>query len=161
MGNHSITAVYSGDANFAGITSSAADVEVKPAGWFSWMLIGWISAAADLLGMFFLLVLYRRRRKRTSKESTISRAMGIVFNDDVTGGVALSTVEEVSTYPIQIGEGTREQHEEGLRRAWRAPIQAICRTVETKDPYVCHPPEEGVTVRLHHSQGNGAYGLAD
>jgi putative nucleotidyltransferase with HDIG domain len=134
VGNHSITAVYSGDANFAGSTSSAADLTVKAAGWFGWMLIGWIIAVAVVV-LFFLLVIYRRRRKRVSKESAISRAMGVVFNDEVIGGVALSTVEEVSTYPIQI-ERELESSMKRVEKSMEGAIQAICRTVETKDPYV-------------------------
>jgi putative nucleotidyltransferase with HDIG domain len=134
VGNHSITAVYSGDVNFAGSTSSAVDLAVKEAGWFSWALIGWIVAAA-VAGQFFLLVLFLRRRKRASRTDTISRAMGVVFNDEVTGGVALSTVEEVSTYPIQI-ERELESSMKKVQKSMEGAIQAICRTVETKDPYV-------------------------
>jgi hypothetical protein len=134
VGNHSITAVYSGDANFGSSTSSAADLEVKPVSWFSWMLMGWIIAAA-VVCLFFLLVVYRRRRKRTSKETAISRAMGVVFNDEAIGGVALSTVEEVSTYPIQI-ERELESSMRRVEKSMEGAIQAICRTVETKDPYV-------------------------
>jgi putative nucleotidyltransferase with HDIG domain len=133
-GNHSVTAIYSGDTNSAGSTSSAVDLTVKRAGWFSWALIGWIVAAAAF-GLFFLLVIYRRRRKHASRTSTISRAMGVVFNDAVTSDVALSTVEEVSTYAIQL-ERELESSIKRVEKSMEGAIQAICRTVETKDPYV-------------------------
>ncbi len=134
VGSHSITAVYSGDANFAGSMSSAVDLNVKAAGWFSWALIGWIVAAAAL-GLFFLLVIIVRRRKRASRTSTIGRAMGVVFNDTVTTSLALSTVEEVGTYPIQL-EGELENSIKRVEKSMQGAVQAICRTVETKDPYV-------------------------
>jgi putative nucleotidyltransferase with HDIG domain len=134
VGSHSIIAVYSGDANFAGSTSSPVDLTVKTAAWFSWALIGWIVAAAAL-GLFFLLVILVRRRKRASRTSTISRAMGVVFNDTVTTSLALSTVEEVSTYPIQL-ERELENSIKRVEKSMEGAVQAICRTVETKDPYV-------------------------
>jgi putative nucleotidyltransferase with HDIG domain len=142
VGNHSITAVYSGDANFTGITSSPVDLTVKKAGGFNWALIGWIIAGAAV-GLFFLIVIYRRRRKHASRTSAIGRAMGVVFNDEVTPGVALSTVEEVSTYPIQIEwelESSMKRVESSMKRVEKSmegAIQAILSTVETKDPYVC------------------------
>ena len=134
VGSHSITAVYGGDANFAGSMSPVVDLNVKAAGWFSWALIGWIVAAAAF-GLFFLLVIYRRRRKHASRTSTISRAMGVVFNDTVTTSLALSTVEEVSTYPIQL-ERELENSIKRVEKSMEGAVQAICRTVETKDPYV-------------------------
>jgi putative nucleotidyltransferase with HDIG domain len=134
VGSHSIIAVYSGDANFAGSTSSPVDLTVKTAGWFSWALIGWI-VAATASGLFFLLVIIVRRRKRASRTSTISRAMGVVFNDTVTTSLALSTVEEVSTYPIQL-ERELENSIKRVEKSMEGAVQAICRTVETKDPYV-------------------------
>ncbi len=134
VGSHSITAVYGGDANFAGSMSPAVDLNVKAVGWFSRALIGWIVAAAAL-GMFFLLVIIVRRRKRASRTSTISRAMGVVFNDTVTTSLALSTVEEVSTYPIQL-ERELENSIKRVEKSMEGAVQAICRTVETKDPYV-------------------------
>jgi len=134
IGTHSITAVYSGDANCVGSASSAIDLTMKPAVGFSWMLIGWIVAAA-LVSLFFLLVIYRRRRKRASRTDTISRAMGVVFNDAVNSDIALSTVEEVSTYPIQL-ERELESSIKRVEKSMEGAVQAICRTVETKDPYV-------------------------
>jgi len=134
VGSHSITAVYGGDANYAGSMSPAVDLSVKAVGWFSQALIGWIVAAAAL-GLFFLLVIFVRRRKRASRTSTISRAMGVVFNDAVTTSLALSTVEEVSTYPIQL-ERELENSIKRVEKSMEGAVQAICRTVESKDPYV-------------------------
>ena len=133
-GRHSITAAYGGDANFAGSTSSAVDLTVKAAGWFSLALFGWI-LAATALGLFFLLVVLLRRRKRASRIDTISRAMGVVFNDAATRDVALSTVEEVSTYPIQL-ERELEKSIKRVEKSMQGAVQAICSTVESKDPYV-------------------------
>jgi putative nucleotidyltransferase with HDIG domain len=134
VGGHSIVAVYSGDANFSGCTSSSVDLNVKAAGWFSPALLGWI-IAATALGLLFLLLMLIRRRKRAPQTSTISRAMGVVFNDIVTAKVALSTVEEVSMYPIQL-ERELENSIKRVEKSMQGAIQAICRTVESKDPYV-------------------------
>jgi len=82
-----------------------------------------------------LLVILLRRRKRSPRTDTISRAMGVVFNDAVTSKVALSTVEEVSTYPIQLGRELEESIKR-VEKSMEGAVQAICRTVETKDPYV-------------------------
>ncbi len=134
IGNHSITATYSGDANFAGSTSSPIDLAVKRAAGFNRALIGWIVAAVTVV-LFFLLVILLRRCKRSPRTDTISRAMGVVFNDAVTSKVALSTVEEVSTYPIQLGRELEESIKR-VEKSMEGAVQAICRTVETKDPYV-------------------------
>ncbi len=61
--------------------------------------------------------------------------MGVVFNDTVTSKIALSTVEEVSTYPIQL-ERELERSIKRVEKSMEGAVQAICRTVETKDPYV-------------------------
>jgi putative nucleotidyltransferase with HDIG domain len=134
VGGHSITATYSGDANFAGSTSSPVDLAVEAAAGFNWALIGWIVAAVAV-ALFFLLVILLRRRKRAPRTDTISRAMGVVFNDTVTSNLALSTVEEVSTYPIQL-ERELEKSIKRVEKSMEGAVQAICRTVETKDPYV-------------------------
>jgi putative nucleotidyltransferase with HDIG domain len=133
-GRHSITAVYSGDANFAVGASPAVELTVKTSAGSTWALIGWI-IAGSLLSLGLLVVIYRRRRKHASKESAISRAMGVVFNDEAVPGIPLSTVEEVSTYPIQI-ERELETSTKRVEKSMEGAIQAICRTVETKDPYV-------------------------
>jgi putative nucleotidyltransferase with HDIG domain len=136
-GSHSISAVYSGDANYVGTTSSAIDLAIDPAvsaAGFNRALIGWIVAGAAL-ALFFLMVIIVRRRKRASRTSTISRAMGVVFNDTVSTKVALSTVEEVSTYPIQL-ERELENSIKRVEKSMHGAIQAICRTVESKDSYV-------------------------
>ena len=63
-GTHSITAVYSGDANFAGNTSSSVLLTVKTPSGVNWALIGAIIAAV-LVGLFLLLLLiFGRRRKK-------------------------------------------------------------------------------------------------
>ncbi|MBN2099988.1 MAG: Ig-like domain repeat protein [Dehalococcoidia bacterium] len=133
-GSRSIAAVYSGNANFAGSTSSAIDLSVGPAAGFNWALIGWIVAAMAVV-LLLLLVVLLRRRKRAPRTDTISRAMGVVFDDNVTTNIALSTVEEVSTYPIQL-ERELERSIKRVEKSMEGAIQAICRTVESKDPYV-------------------------
>jgi hypothetical protein len=63
VGSHSITAVYSGDANFASSTSSASTLTVTKAGGVNWGLIGGIIAAV-IIGLFLLfLLLFSRRGK--------------------------------------------------------------------------------------------------
>jgi hypothetical protein len=63
VGTHSITAVYSGDANFASSTSSAITLTVTKAGGVNWGLIGGIIAAV-IVGLFLLfLLLFSRRGK--------------------------------------------------------------------------------------------------
>ena len=63
VGDHSITAVYDGDANFAGSTSSPVTLTVKAARGVIWGLIAGIIAAGVLVSLFFLLLIFRRRRK--------------------------------------------------------------------------------------------------
>ena len=64
VGTHSITAVYSGDANFASSTSPIATLTVTKAGGVNWGLIGGIIAAV-IIGLFLLfLLLFSRRRKK-------------------------------------------------------------------------------------------------
>ena len=63
VGSHSITAVYGGDANFAGTTSSVVTQTVKAAAGVNWGLIGGLITAGVLVGLFFLLLIFRRRRK--------------------------------------------------------------------------------------------------
>jgi putative nucleotidyltransferase with HDIG domain len=133
-GSHSITAVYSGDANFAGSTSSPVDLAVGAVAGFNRGLIGWIIAAVTVV-LFFLLVILLRRRKDAPRTDTISRAMGVVFDDTVTRNIALSTVEEVSTYPIQL-ERELEKSIKRVEKSMEGAVQAICRTVESKDSYV-------------------------
>ncbi|MDM7999656.1 MAG: Ig-like domain repeat protein [Dehalococcoidia bacterium] len=134
VGGHSITAVYSGDANFAGSSSVALDLTVGAAAGFNRALIGWIVAAAAV-ALFFLIVVLLRRRRHMRRTTTISRAMDAVFNDNVPSNVSLSTVEEVSTYPIQL-ERELENSMKKVEKSMEGAIQAICRTVESKDPYV-------------------------
>ena len=63
VGSHSITAVYSGDPNFASSTSSAITLTVTEAGGVNWGLIGGIIAAV-IVGLFLLfLLLFSRRGK--------------------------------------------------------------------------------------------------
>jgi hypothetical protein len=74
VGSHTITAVYSGDGNFAGSTSSAVDLTVKPAAGLTWGLISGILAATAVVGLFFLLVIFRRRRKSGQQTKTSQQA---------------------------------------------------------------------------------------
>jgi hypothetical protein len=62
-GTHSITAVYGGDANFAGNTSSDVPLTVKTPSGVNWALIGAIIAAVVLFGLFFFLLFMRRKKK--------------------------------------------------------------------------------------------------
>ena len=63
-GTHSISAVYGGDANFAGNTSSSVLLTVKSPSGVNWALIGAIIAAV-VVGLFLLLLLiFGRRRKK-------------------------------------------------------------------------------------------------
>jgi len=62
-GTHDITAVYGGDANFAGNTSSAVPLTVKTPSGVNWALIGAIIAAVVLFGLFFFLLFMRRKKK--------------------------------------------------------------------------------------------------
>jgi hypothetical protein len=63
VGNHSITAVYSGDDNFSGNTSAALTQTVKAS--INWGLIGGLIAAGTviLIVSVVILVLGRRRHK--------------------------------------------------------------------------------------------------
>jgi hypothetical protein len=63
-GTHAITAVYGGDANFAGNTSSDVPLTVKSPSGTNWALVGAIIAAV-IVGLFLLLLLiFGRRRKK-------------------------------------------------------------------------------------------------
>ena len=63
VGDHSITAVYGGDTNFAGSTSSPVTLTVKAARGAIWGLIAGIIAIGVLVSLFFLLLIFSRRRK--------------------------------------------------------------------------------------------------
>jgi hypothetical protein len=70
VGSHSISAVYSGDANFADSTSSAISLAVeKAAKGVNWGLIGGIIAVV-LVGLFFFLLIFGRRRKHKQPAQT-------------------------------------------------------------------------------------------
>jgi hypothetical protein len=100
VGSHSITAVYGGDANFAGSTSSAVDPTVKPAVGLRWGLIAWILPAAAVVGLFFLLVISRRRRKRSAGANVISRDVEVTIDD---AGKTHGDADPVVTYHISSG----------------------------------------------------------
>ncbi len=132
-GTHSITAVYSGDASFAASTSPTVQVTVNapapPPARRNWALIGGLLAAI-LLGLFLLLLLLRRRKKQPDKA-----AGGLAAASATASQVALATAEEAGTYGIQL-ERELESALQKVEKSMEAGIQAICRTVETKDPYV-------------------------
>jgi putative nucleotidyltransferase with HDIG domain len=160
VGSHSITAIYSGDANFAGSTSSTIDLTTKAATGLSWALIAGILAAAAVVGLFFLLLVFRRRRKHPSDANVTSRGNEVTVDDAgkdhgdadliltypassdslaaenaFTGYPALATVEDVGTYSIQL-ESELERSLKKVAKSMEATIQAVSHTVETKDPYV-------------------------
>jgi putative nucleotidyltransferase with HDIG domain len=162
-GSHSITAVYSGDATFADSASSAIDLAIDPtmkAAGPNWALIGGLLAAGALLGLFLLLLIFRRKRKHPPGENAISKETEVTVGDDtkthgdadslltnptssgslaaadaITHDIALVTIEEVGTYGIQL-ETELETSLTKVQKSMEAAIQAVCRTVETKDPYV-------------------------
>jgi len=65
-GTHSITAVYGGDPNFAGNTSSPVPLTVKTPSGVNWGLIAGIIAAVVLIGLL-LFLLFRRRKKKPNQ----------------------------------------------------------------------------------------------
>jgi putative nucleotidyltransferase with HDIG domain len=161
-GSHSITAIYSGDVKFAGSTSSTLDQTVKSAAGFSWALIGGILVAAAVVALFFLLIILRVRRKHPLGADVVSRDIEVTADDAgknhgdrdadavlpnptssgslaaegaFTSDTALLGVEDVSTHSIQL-ERELERSLKKVERSMHATIQALCRTVETKDPYV-------------------------
>jgi putative nucleotidyltransferase with HDIG domain len=159
-GSHTITAIYSGDPNFAGSTSAALDLTIKPAAGLDWALIGAGFAIGALLGLFLLLLIFRRRRKNpagtevTAEE--VEATVGVAGTNQGEGGpvdttplspdipaagdtlpsaMALTAAEEVGTYSIQL-ERDLEKSIKRVEKSMEAGIRAVCRTVETKDPYV-------------------------
>ena len=70
VGDHSITAVYGGDANFAGSTSSAVRLTVKAAAVVKWDLMGGRIAVGILVGPFFLMLIFPRIRKPKDQAQT-------------------------------------------------------------------------------------------
>jgi putative nucleotidyltransferase with HDIG domain len=164
-GSHSITAVYSGDANFAGSTSSTVDLTIDlpmkaAAGFNWWAVIGGLIATDVLLGLLLLLLILRRRRKNPSGTNALSGATEVAVGaagknhgsadpdlanpatlaslaagDAVDKDMALPTAEEVGTYSIQL-ERELEKSLRKVEKSIDAAIQAISRTVETRDAYV-------------------------
>ena len=132
-GAHSIRAVYSGDANYAGSTSQPLDIKIgvlAPAG-RSWALIGGLLAAGLVLCLLLLLLILRRRRQKKPDETASAAAAASA----IASQVALTTAEETGTYAIQL-ERELESAIQRVEKSMEAGIQAVCRTVETKDPYV-------------------------
>ncbi len=129
-GTHSITAAYSGDSHFAAGTSAALDITVNAvaSAGLPWALIGGLAAGAALL--LLLLVLARRRREKRGEA-----AAGLAAASAPGSQVALATAEETGTYGIQL-ERELESAVAKVQKSMEAGIQAVCRTVETKDPYV-------------------------
>ena len=159
-GSHSITAIYSGDANFAGSTSSAIDLTMKSAAGLNWALIGGLIAGAALVCLFLLLLILSRRRKHpsdTNASSALSEvtagaagknhsdadpvltnptsSASLAAEDASPDYMALATVEDVGTYSIQL-ERELEKSLTKVKKSMEATIQAVCFTVETRDPYV-------------------------
>jgi putative nucleotidyltransferase with HDIG domain len=141
----------------------AIDPTMKAAG-PNWALIGGLLATGALLGLFLLLLLllliFRRKRKHPPGENAISKETEVTVGDDTkthgdadslltnptssgslaaadatTRDIALVTIEEVGTYGIQL-ETELETSLTKVQKSMEAAIQAVCRTVETKDPYV-------------------------
>jgi putative nucleotidyltransferase with HDIG domain len=164
-GSHSIAAIYSGDDNFAGSTSSAIDLTIDlpmkgAAGFNWWALVGGLFAAGALVGLFLLLLIFRRRRKQPSGANAMSKDMAATLGDTgknhgdadpvlahssslgsppaeeaITSLMSLTSAEEAGTYSIQI-ERELEASLTKVQKSMEAAMQAVCRTVETKDPYV-------------------------
>jgi len=67
-GSHFITAVYSGDANFAGSTSTPITHAVKKPAGVNWGLIIGLILAGIMVSLFFFLIFFARRRKKDEQE---------------------------------------------------------------------------------------------
>jgi putative nucleotidyltransferase with HDIG domain len=160
VGSHSVTAVYDGDANFTGGTSSVVDLRVKAAAGFSWALIGGLIAAAVLIGLFFLLLILRRRRKHPSNANIVNRGTQVsvgaagkrladadsnlpnpVSPGPLTAGEALTSgtpppaVENSRAYSIQVQRELAASLEK-VKKDAQAAIQAICLTEKIRSPYI-------------------------
>ena len=70
-GTHSLTAVYGGDANFAGDTSASVPLTVKTPSGVNWGLIGGIIAAVLLVGLLLFLFFGRGKKKPNQPQSTM------------------------------------------------------------------------------------------
>ena len=70
-GTHSLTAVYGGDANFAGDTSASVLLTVKTPSGVNGGLIGGIIAAVLLVGLLLFLFFGRGKKKPNQPQSTM------------------------------------------------------------------------------------------
>ncbi len=153
-GAHSIAAIYSGDANYAGATSAAIDLTMAASSGPGFALMAAVSAAV-ILGLLCLLLVLRRRRHASEAETAEQAAAALVAAGRnprslraeggpsavtaAAGGpgaaVALPTIEDVGTYSIQL-ERELDSSLKKVEKSMEATIQAVCRTVESRDPYI-------------------------
>ena len=164
IGSHSITAVYSGDANFGSSTSSVLELMVNPrmkaaVGFNWWALVGALIAADLLMGLFLLLLVFRRRRRNQAQPFMVGKGTQVsgraAAKNHADAGLDLA--DSASPIPAAVGEsvtgsplpatddsGTRitqlerelEASFHKVQETMEAAIQAISHTVELRDPYV-------------------------
>ena len=150
-GSHSIAAVYSGDANCAGATSTAIDLTMEGAARPGWALIAAVAALVLLCLLLLVLVLGRRRRAADAETADQAAAAlaaagtnprnarpgltGPAAADGAKDSMGLPTVEDVGTYSIQL-ERELDMSLRKVEKSMEATIQAVCRTVESRDPYI-------------------------
>ncbi len=72
VGNHFITAVYDGDANFVGSTSSAVELTVKGGTGLGLSMIAGMLVVAVIVGLFFLLVDFVRMLSKVKEIDDLS-----------------------------------------------------------------------------------------
>jgi putative nucleotidyltransferase with HDIG domain len=108
VGSHFITAVYDGDANFAGSTSSAVELTVKTAAGLGWSMIAGMFVAAVVVGLFFLLVDFVRMLSKVKEKDDLSLTTnGVLLKDQAAGlkdaGKTHGDADPVLTYHISSG----------------------------------------------------------
>ena len=154
-GSHSIAAVYGGDANHDRAASTAIDLTMEKAAGPGWALIAAL-AAAGIFALLCLLLLLRRRRRAAEAETAqqaiaaleaIGRSarnlrpgalrpgVTLAATDGSKEAMALPTVEDVGTYSIQL-ERELDSSLRKVQQSMESTIQAVCRTVESRDPYI-------------------------
>jgi putative nucleotidyltransferase with HDIG domain len=108
VGSHFITAVYDGDANFAGSTSSAVELTVKTAAGLGWSMIAGMFVAAVVVGLFFFLVDFFRMLSKGKEINGLSLTTNdVLLKDQAAGlkdaGKTNGDADPVLAYPISSG----------------------------------------------------------